>query len=87
MLSLGENKLGELYPLVILRSPFRLVAEELLLLFNSTIRQEGFYQFVKEKVQEIEDLKDLKKGLHELGRTGEVDEGIQENDYKSAGRS
>jgi len=37
---------------------------------------------VKEKVQEIEDPKVLKKGLHEVDLTGKVDE---END-KSAGK-
>jgi hypothetical protein len=45
-------------------------------------RQEGFYQFVKDKVQDIEKLRDLKKGLHELDLNGEVDEGMQENDVE-----
>ena len=47
-------------------------------------RQEKFYQLVKEQIQEIEVLKDLKQGLHELDLTNEVDKGMQETQENEA---
>ena len=62
----------------------QLVAEELaeFIQLDKIIsqRQKGFYQSVKEEIQEIEMLKDLKNGLHGLDLTGEADEGMRENE-------